>query len=130
MLRADYILERKPALFGVVLAVVLGSLALPVIAPHAFHGYHVFHILLHVAGITLSLFLAIIAVIAFYRLRTKRMGLTAIAFSVFCCAESVVLIEATWPGLYRLEMLSLLEVGHLMMITSMGLLALGVFRND
>jgi len=130
MLRTDHILERKPALFGVVLAVVLGSLAAPVILPHALHGFHVFHILLHVAGITLSSFLTIIAVLAYYRLRTKRMGLTTVAFAIFCGAESLALIETTWPGLYSPGMVSLLEVGHLMMITSMGLLALGAFRND
>lgn len=130
MLRADYILEKKSALFGIVFAVVIGSLAVPVILPHAFHGFHMFHILLHIAGITLSSFLTVIAVIAYHRLRTKRMGLTMTAFAMFCSAESLVLLETTWPSLYNLGMVSLLEVGHLLMITSMGLLALGAFRND
>jgi len=130
MLRADYVLEKKSALFGIVLAVVLGSLAVPVILPHALHGFHVFHILLHTAGITLASFLTIVAVLAYYRLRTKRMGLTMAAFAIFCSAESLALVETTWPGLHSLGMVSLLEVGHLLMITSMGLLALGAFRND
>ncbi len=130
MLRADHILEKKSTLFGIVFAVVVGSLATPVILPHAFHGFHVFHILLHVAGITLSSFLTVIAVIAYCRLRTKRMGLTMTAFMIFCGAESLALLETTWPGLYSVVMVSLLEVGHLLMITSMGLLALGAFRND
>ena len=110
--------------------IVVGSLSIPVIMPHVFHGYHLFHILLHVAGITLSSFLTVIAIIAFYRLRTKRMMLTMIAFTVFAAAESIVLVDATWPALYNFGMVSLLEVGHLLMITSMGLLAMGAFRND
>lgn len=130
MLRADLILERKPALFGIVLAVVVGSMAVPVILPHALHTFHVFHILLHMAGIVLSMFLAVIAAIAFYRLRTRRMMITMIAFAVFCGAESAALVEATWPGLYGAGVMSLLEVGHTLMIMSMGLLALGAFRND
>ena len=130
MLRANYILEKKSILFGIVFSVVIGSLAMPVILPHIFHGFHIFHILLHVAGITLSAFLTMIASFAYYRLKTKRMLLTMIAFAVFAFAESIVLIEATWPFMYSIGMTSLLEVGHLMMITSMGLLAMGAFRND
>ena len=130
MLKADYILERKSILFGIVFAVIIGSLSLPVILPHVFHGFHIFHILLHVAGITLSSFLTLIAGFAYYRLRTKRMLLTMIAFMVFASAESVVLIDATWPLLYSIGTVSLLEIGHLLMITSMGLLAMGAFRND
>ncbi len=128
MFRAEYILEKKSTLFGLVF-VIVGSLALPIITPHLFHGYHFFHILLHVAGITLSSFLTAIAIIAFYRLRTKRMMLTMIAFTVFATAESVALVGTTWPT-YDVGMISLLEVGHLLVITSMGLLAMGVFRND
>lgn len=130
MLRADYILKRKPVLFGIVFAIVVGSLAMPVILPHIFHGFHIFHILLHIAGITLSAFLTMIASFAYYRLRTKRMLLTMIAFMVFALAESVVLVEATWPLMYTIGMTSLLEVGHLLMITSIGLLAMGAFRDD
>lgn len=130
MLRAEQILEKKSTLFGIVLATVLGSLSMPVIMPHALHGLHMAHILLHVAGITLSSFLAVIAIVAYYRLRTRRMGLAMAAFAIFCAAESLALIETTWPGIYGPDMISLLEVGHLLMITSMGLLALGAFRND
>ena len=129
MLRTEYILDKKPILFSMVLAVVFGSLAIPVIIPHAFHGLHVFHILLHIAGIALSSFLTVLAVVAYYRLRTKRMGLTLTAFAIFCSAESFVLLDTTWPNLYNFG-IPLLELGHLLMITSMGLLAMGAFRND
>ena len=130
MLNMDYVLTKKPALFGIVFVVVVGSLTMPVILPHALHGFHIFHILLHIVGIALSSFLAIIAAIAFHRLPTRRMGLTVTAFTIFCGAESLALLETAWPSLYGIGMVSLLEVGHLMMITSMGLLALGAFRND
>ena len=130
MFRAETILDKKSTLFGMVFACVLGSLTIPIIIPHAFHGYHILHILLHVAGITLSSFLTVISLVAFYRLGTKRMMFTVIAFSLFVVAESVALVETTWPELYSLGMLSLLETGHLLVFLSMGLLAMGVFRND
>ncbi len=72
MLGVTSILGKKSTLFGIVLAAVLGSLAMPVILPHALYGFHIVHIILHVAGITLT----IIAMIAYTRLQTRRMGLT------------------------------------------------------
>ena len=130
MFRPEQILEKKSALFSIVVAAVVGILAAPVILPHAFHGLHIVHILLHVGGITLASFLTILSALAYFRLKSKRLLITTFAFSVFIVAEIVTLIDATWPNIYDIGDLALLEVGHLMMITSLGLLAMGVFRND
>lgn len=109
---------------------VVGILAAPVILPHVFHGLHIAHILLHVGGITLATFLTILSVLAYFRLRSKKLLITTCAFSAFVAAEIFALIHATWPNIYDIGDLALLEVGHLLMITSLGLLAMGVFRND
>ena len=130
MTRIESILERKSTLFGIVLLVVIGTLSIPIILPHIFHGFHVVHIGLHVGGITLAVFISLIAIIAYFRLKTKRLLFTAVAFSVFVVAESVLLIDATWPTLYDIGVVSLLEIGHILTITTLGLMALGVFRND
>ena len=130
MFRPEQILEKKSALFSIVVAGVVGILAAPVILPHAFHGLHIIHILLHVGGITLAAFLTILSALAYFRLKSKRLMITTFAFSVFIVGEVVTLIDATWPNIYDIGDLALLEVGHLLLITSLGLLAMGVFRND
>ena len=130
MFRPEQILEKKSALFSIVVAGVVGILAAPVILPHVFHGLHIAHILLHVGGITLATFLTILSGLAYFRLKSKRLMITTYAFSVFIIAEVVTLIDATWPNIYDIGDLALLEVGHLLMITSLGLLVMGVFRND
>ena len=130
MTKIESILERKSTLFGIVLLVVIGTLSIPIILPHIFHGFHVVHIGLHVGGITLAVFISLIANIAYLRLKTKRLLITSVAFSVFVAAEIVLLIDATWPTLYDIGVVSLLEVGHILTITTLGLMALGVFRND
>ena len=130
MAKIESILERKSTLFGIALLVVVGSLAIPIIIPHIFHGFHVVHIGLHVGGITLAVFISLIAIIAYFRLKTKRLLITTIAFSIFIVAESVLLIDATWPTIYDIGLVSLLEVGHILTITTLGLMAMGVFRND
>ena len=124
------ILEKKSALFSLVILVIVGTLAVPIIIPHVYHGFHVVHIGLHVGGLTLAVFITLIAVTAYTRLKTKRLLITSIAFGIFIAAESVLLIDATWPTVYDIGHVSLLEVGHVLTISTLGLLAIGVFRND
>lgn len=130
MINPETILEKKSTLFSIVVLGIVAILAIPVIVPHIFHVYHIAHILLHVGGITLAVFISVLAVIAYLRLRTKRLLLSAFAFLTFIAAESSLLVETTWPGIYGFDYLSLLEIGHLLTFSSLGLLAIGVFRND
>jgi hypothetical protein len=130
LLRPENILERKSTLFSIVVVGVVAILALPVIVPHMLHTFHLMHIFLHIGGITLAVFISVLATIAYLRLRTKRLLLSAIAFGSFIAADTVLLIDATWPYFYDFGDLSLLEVGHLLTFGTLGLLAMGVFRND
>lgn len=130
MFRPNVIFEKKSTLFSIVVTGVIAILAIPIIVPHLLHGYHLIHIFLHVGGITLAVFITTLAILAYSKLKTKRLLLSAIAFAVFIGAESVLLIDATWPTIYYVGETSLLEIGHLLTFSTLGLLALGVFRND
>ena len=130
LFRPETLVERKSTLFSIVVTGVIVTLALPIIIPHLFHGYHIAHIFLHIGGITLAVFISILAISAYIRLRTKRLLLSAIAFSTFIGAESVLLVDSTWPTVYDFGIFPLSEVGHLLTFVTLGLLALGVFRND
>lgn len=130
MFRPETILERKSTLFSIVVIGVIAILALPIIVPHLFHGYHLAHIFLHVGGITLAVFITVLAGFAYYRLRTKRLLLSAIAFANFIGAEVILLVDATWHTIFDFDMISISEIGHLLTFVTLGLLALGVFRND
>ncbi|PIN84553.1 MAG: hypothetical protein COW26_05430 [Nitrosopumilales archaeon CG15_BIG_FIL_POST_REV_8_21_14_020_33_23] len=130
MFRPQSLLERKSTIFSLVLVGVITILAIPVIIPHIFHGFHIAHIFLHISGITLAVFITILAIMAYSKLKTKRLLLSTFAFVTFIAAEVVLVVDATWPTLYDLGDISLLEVGHLLTFSTLGLLALGVFRND
>lgn len=130
MFRAESIVEKKSALFSIVVAGVIAILALPIIIPHMLHGYHLAHIFLHVGGIVLAVFISVLAGFAYYRLKTKRLLLSVVAFVNFIAAEVVLLVDATWPSVYDLSELPLSEIGHLLTFITLGLLAFGVFRND
>ena len=130
MFRPERIVERKSALFSVVVTGVIAILALPIIIPHLLHGYHLIHIFLHVGGLSLAIFISVLAGFAYYRLRTKRLLLSAVAFTIFIGAQVTLLIDATWPTMYDFDIMSISEIGHLLTFITLGLLALGVFRND
>jgi hypothetical protein len=130
LFRPQSLLERKSTIFSLVVLGVVAILAIPVIMPHLLHGFHLAHIFLHVAGITLAVFITVLAIMAYSKLKTNRLLLSTFAFATFIAAEVVLVIDATWPTLYDLGDISLLEVGHLLTFGTLGLLALGVFRND
>ena len=130
LFRPESIVEKKSTLFSVVVTGIIAIPALPVIIPHLLHGFHIAHIFLHVGGITLAVFITSLATLAYAKLKTKRLLLSAIAFGNFIGAEVVLLVDATWPNLYDLGDMPLLEIGHLLTFATLGLLALGVFRND
>lgn len=124
------LVEKKGNLLGIITAVLLSILALPILAPHLTHGFHIVHIFLHTGGMLLAIFLVVISALATLRRKTKKMTITTAAFSLFVAAESVLLLEATWPGEFSSYYLSLTEFGHVLIITTLGLLSLAVFRND
>ena len=130
MFKPENILERKSTLFSVVVTGVIAILAIPIIIPHLFHGYHLAHIFLHIGGITLAVFISTLAISAYFRLRTKRLLLSAVAFTTFIGAESALLVDSSYPNVFDFWILPLDEVGHLLTFITLGLLALGVFRND
>lgn len=130
MVNPEQIFTRKSNLFTIVLAAVIALLAIPVIIPHILHGYHMVHIGIHIVGLTLSTFLFILALYAYKNLKTTRMLFTLISFSMFVSSEIVTLIDATWPSLYDSEYMTMSEIGHILLIITLGMLAMGVFRND
>ena len=121
--------NNKPRLLVAVILGVVGTLSVPVLMPHVYHGAHIYHLLLHTAGIVLSVFLAILSVNAYYKMRTKKMIITTIAFMVFTGAEFIQLMDATKTHVYNI-LESPSEIAHLMMLGMIGLLALAIFRRD
>ncbi len=130
MFQHKRVVERKSALFSIVITGVVAILALPIIIPHLLHGYHIVHIFLHIGGISLAVFISVLAGLAYCRLRTRRLLLSAIAFANLIVAEFTLLVDATWPSVFDFEFMPLSEVGHLLTFATLGLLALGVFRSD
>jgi hypothetical protein len=123
-------IETKSTLLSVIIFSLIGALSIPVILPHVLHKFTLFHVLLHISGIGFAIFLTIVAAVAFSRVRTRRLLFTMIAFSSFAVSEAFSLIDAAWQYQYYFWEFSPSEVGHLLMIFTLLMFALGVFRRD
>ncbi|MDE1728326.1 MAG: hypothetical protein KGI02_07115 [Thaumarchaeota archaeon] len=124
------ILENRSNLLTVIMFAIIGILAIPVILPHIFHEFQIFHILIHLCGISLAVFLSIVSAIAYSRVKTKRLFFTMLAFSLFVIAEALSLVDAAWQYTYYLGPFPAGEIGHFFEVSTLGMLALGVFRKD
>ena len=122
------LVNSKPKLMVAVIIAVFGGLAIPFLLPHVFHGSHIFHLLLHTTGIVLATFLTILGVNAYNELRTKKMAITAAAFSLFAASEFVQLVNATETHVY--DVFAPTEIAHVMLLGVVGLFALAIFRRD
>ena len=130
MQKESHLLENRPRLFAIVIFAVIGILAIPVILPHIFHKFQVFHILLHLSGVSIASFLSIVSALAYTRIRTRRLLFTTMAFSLFAVSEVFSVIDAAWQYTYYLGSVSADEVGHIFALFTLGMFALSVFRRD
>ena len=130
MLKTNPLLENRSKLFTLTIFAVIGILAIPVILPHIFHKFQVFHILLHLSGIGLAAFLSIVSAIAYARVRTRRLLFTMLAFSIFIASETLSLVDAAWQYTYYLGVFSAGEIGHFLSLCTLGMFAISVFRRD
>ena len=130
MLKTNPLLENRSKLFTLTIFAVIGILVIPVILPHIFHKFQVFHILLHLSGIGLAAFLSIVSAIDYARVRTRRLLFTMLAFSIFAASETLSLVNAAWQYTYYLGVFSAEEIGHFLSLCTLGMFAISVFRRD
>jgi hypothetical protein len=124
------ITEKKSTLFSVVMFSVMGILIAPIILPNLFHGAHTLHIMLHVGGMIAAVFLTVVSIMAYAKIRTKRLLFTFIAFSFFIAAEAISLVDVTWPYKFYAGQLPFSELEHILIIGMLGIFTLAIFRND
>ena len=123
-------IERKSNMFTITILAVIGILFLPIIVPNLFHGLHTAHIFLHIAGISLATFLTISAAYAYVKIKTRKLIITTIAFSLFVVSEIINIIDVTWPYTFYLGNVTMEQISHMLIIGMLGIFSIGVFRRD
>jgi hypothetical protein len=128
--RPQTLFETKSTLLSVIIFALVAALSIPVILPHIFQQYALFHILLHISGIGFASFLTIVAAMAYHKVKTRRLLFTTIAFGTFILAEVFDLVDAAWQSKYYFWSFSSSEIAHLIMFFTLLMFALSVFRRD
>jgi hypothetical protein len=118
----------KPILLGLITALVVGVVA-PFVIPHAIHPSMIYHILLHIAGLTIAMFLGIVSFLAYSRNTTTRMLLMAIGFMTLALVEFFYLLQAGGIVVAQFIIPAVnIEFSHMVLLIMVSLFGLGVLK--
>ena len=121
--------ESKPKLLAIISVVVVGVLAVPVILPHIGHVYMIYHILLHLVSLIISIFLGIVAIIAYKRNNSSRLLFMALGFlSLVVIQKCLYLLFATVNIEDIIIPVVIIESPHVILFAMLTLFGIGVFR--
>ena len=118
----------KPILLALIAAVVVGVVA-PLVIPHASHPSMIYHVLLHMAGLTIAIFLSIVSFLAYSRNTTTRMLLMAVGFTTLVLVEFFYLLQAGGIEVVQFIIPAVnIELSHIILLAMVSLFGLGVLK--
>jgi hypothetical protein len=122
-------LVSKPFLLGLTTAIIIGVLT-PLVIPHISHPSIIYHIILHLAGLTIASFLGLVSYLAYKRVGGNRILLMTVGFMALSSAEILYFLDA----MDILPMVHLpianIELSHVILLVMITLLGLGVLKNS
>jgi hypothetical protein len=118
----------KPVLLGLITALVVGVVA-PLIVPHVAHPSMIYHIILHLAGLTIAIFLSVVSILAYSRNRTARMLLMTVGFMSLALVEFFYLLQAGAIVIGQIIIpIVNIELSHLILLIMVSLFGVGVLK--
>jgi hypothetical protein len=127
--RAEPIKEppSKPILLGLITAIVISVVA-PLVLPHLAHPSMAYHIILHIASLTVAIFLGVVSILAYSRNTTSRLLFMTLGFIALAVVEFLYLLSAVGAGsIIDISAIGI-ELPHVILLVMLALFALGVLR--
>jgi hypothetical protein len=127
--RADQIRKplSKPLLLGLIAAIVVG-VASPLFVPHLSHPSMIYHVTLHIASLTVAIFLGIVSVLVYARSKSSRLLFMTLGFIALAIVEFLYLLDAAWPGNAIHISTVGIELPHIILLVMLTMFFLGVIR--
>lgn len=119
--------QSKTLLLGLITAVVIGVVA-PLIVTHLAHPSMIYHIILHIASLTVAIFLTVVSILAYARSTTSRLLFMTLGFIALAVVESLYLLETVWADSVIGISATGIELPHVILLVMLALFALGVLR--
>lgn len=117
----------KPILLGLITALVIGIVA-PIMIPHIAHPEMIYHIILHIASLTIAVFLSIVSVLAYSRSAGTRLLFMTLGFMTLATVEFLYLLDAGgMVGLFDFSTLGI-ELPHVIFLAMLAMFGLGVLK--
>jgi hypothetical protein len=118
----------KPVLLALITALVVGVVA-PLVIPHVTHPSMIYHIILHMAGLAIAIFLSIVSLLAYSRNTTTRMLLMAVGFMSLALVEFFYLLQAGGIAIGQVIIPAVnIELSHIILLIMVSLFGLGVLK--
>ena len=118
---------NKPILLGLITAIVIGVVA-PLITPHITHPSMIYHIVLHIASLTIAVFLSIVSVLAYRRSAGARLLFMTLGFMALATVEFLYLLNATgMVDVFDISALGI-ELPHVILLAMLAMFGLGVLK--
>jgi FtsH-binding integral membrane protein len=122
------IVASKTKLFIAISLIATTFLLIPVILPHTQHPFMIYHIVLHIVGVIVAVFLTIIAAEAYRRSRSSRILFMFFGFLSLATVEFIYLFNATGDvGEVALPFVYI-ELPHIILLVMLTLFGIGVSR--
>jgi hypothetical protein len=124
----DNIVSDKPKLFILTSVIVVAALAIPVIIPHTSHPQHIYHIILYIASLILSVFLSIVLLSSYFRNGGSRLLYMALGFISLVAVEVIFLFYATRGIQDILVPVINIELPHIILFAMLMLFGIGILK--
>jgi hypothetical protein len=124
------LVQSKHKLFAVISILVIVILAIPAILPHITHPSMIYHILLHLVGLILAVFLSTVSLLAYNRNRNTRMLLMTIGFPLLAIVETFYLFHITANIEDVIVPKVDVEFSHIILFIMLALFGLGILKDN
>ena len=119
----------KPALLGLCTAIVVG-VGLPLLQPHTLHPSMIIHSVIHLASLSIAVFLGVVSVMAYSKVGGMRMLFMMLGFISLAGVEVVYLADSTGLFVGGLQSISPvdIELPHVILLAMLCMFGLGVLK--
>ena len=88
----------------------------------------IYHIILHVASLTVAIFLGLVSLLAYARSKSSRLLFMTSGFIALAVVEFLYLLDAAWPGnVIHISSIGI-ELPHVILLAMLTMFFLGVLR--
>jgi hypothetical protein len=121
------ILDNKLKFFALT-TVIVSSLIIPLTMPHILHKSMIYHIIIHIVSLNISVFLGLVSIFAYLKNSNIRMLFMALGFVTLAIVEVIMLLSST-GNLDNVILPTVnIELPHIVLLIMLTLFGLGLLK--